>query len=1101
MEQSKVTSLLDDKVGLADMVLLDPLTEDSFLKNLRERFKHDEFYTYIGNVVLSVNPYKPLTIYSAEKVEEYRNRNIYELSPHVFAIADEAYRSLRDADKDQCILITGESGAGKTEVSKYVMSYVAAVCGKGEEVNMVKEQLLQSNPVLEAFGNAKTIRNDNSSRFGKYMDIEFNFKGDPVGGIIRNYLLEKSRVVYQLQGERNFHIFYQLLAGASPSLLASLKLQQNPSVYTYLMQGKTAHVEGLNDSQSFHTVQKAMQVIGFSDEEIATVWEALAVVLKLGNIVFVDIPRTNGLDECTFKESKELDEVCALLGLDDELLERALTKRTVEANKEKVSTTLNMAQGKYARDALCKNLYNRLFSWLVSRINESIKVKSKIKKKVMGVLDIYGFEIFEVNSFEQFIINFCNEKLQQIFIELTLKEEQEEYIREGVKWIQIEYFNNAIICDLIENSKTGILSMLDDECMRPGNVTDSTFLDKLNDKCGKHKHFESHNSLSIKRSIDNSLPYRCFRVQHYAGMVTYSVDGFVDKNNDLLFRDISQTMWQSQRKLVRDLFPEGNPSKQSLKRPLTASSQLKTSVNALMKDLLIKNPNYIRCLKPNDRKSSSLFQDELVLNQVRYLGLMENVRVRRAGYVFRQLYALCLHRYKMLGSQTWPHWNGDAKEGVKSILVDLKLPQEEYAFGVTKVFIKSPTTLFQLERKRTERMHELATLIQKTYRGYKCRTHFLLMKKSQIIIASYVRSHQERKRYVKTLECIVLLQRIVRGWKARRLLRHLKHQKKLNDAATVIRAYWCGFQVRRQVNQRKELGRRKHAVAVIWAYWTGHKVRKAHRKHFKGNAGKRIYDFLILCIMRRYFLRLQDSLPKLSPTDRKWPAYPNLFLEPAHQELRRIHHLWRCKVYRSKFDDKKKAIFEEKLSASELFKDKKALYPTTVPQPFKGTYLDMTKYDKLATAVPGPHIFAESILKINRGNGKGSPRLVVLTKKNLFLTDKSGQVKSEIALKEVTGLSLSSLTDGLLALHLKQGTTAAGKGDFVLSSEHAIELITKIHRAVMASNKEKMEIKISNEFPVRFKETQVNVRISPSGQSNGAKLVCKRKGTGLEVAI
>ncbi|XP_078715773.1 unconventional myosin-Ib-like isoform X3 [Lampetra fluviatilis] len=1080
MEQSKVTSLLDDKVGLADMVLLDPLSEESFLENLKERFKHNEFYTYIGNVVLSVNPYKPLTIYSAEKVEEYRNRNIYELSPHVFAIADEAYRSLRDADKDQCILITGESGAGKTEVSKYVMSYVAAVCGKGEEVNKVKEQLLQSNPVLEAFGNAKTIRNDNSSRFGKYMDIEFNFKGDPVGGIIRNYLLEKSRVVYQLQGERNFHIFYQLLAGASPSLLASLKLQQNPSVYTYLMQGKTAHVEGLNDSQSFHTVQNAMQVIGFSDEEITTVWEALAVVLKLGNIVFVDIPRTNGLDECTLKESKELDEVCALLGLDDELLERALTKRTVEANKEKVSTTLNMAQGKYARDALCKNLYNRLFSWIVSRINESIKVKSKIKKKVMGVLDIYGFEIFEVNSFEQFIINFCNEKLQQIFIELTLKEEQEEYIREGVKWIQIEYFNNAIICDLIENPQTGILSMLDDECMRPGNATDSTFLDKLNDICGKHERFKSHNSLSTKRSINNSLLYRCFCVDHYAGMVTYSVDGFVDKNNDLLFRDISQTMWQSKRELVRDLFPEGNPKKQSLKRPLTASSQLKTSVNALMKDLLIKNPNYIRCLKPNDRKSGSLFQDDLVLNQVRYLGLMENVRVRRAGYVFRQLYALCLHRYKMLGSRTWPHWNGEAKEGVKSILVDLKLPQEEYAFGITKVFIKSPTTLFQLERKRTERMHELATLIQKTYRGYKCRTHFLLMKKSQILIASYVRSHQERKRYVKTLECIVLLQRIVRGWKARRLLRHLKHQKKLNDAATVIRAYWCGFQ-----------------------------VRKAHRKHFKVNAGKRIYDFMILCIMRRYFLRLRDSLPKLSPTDRKWPAYPNMFLEPADQELRRMHHLWRCKVYRSKFDDKKKAIFEEKLSASELFKDKKALYPTTVghlplhrvPQPFKGTYLDMTKYDKLATAVPGPHIFAESILKINRGNGKGSPRLVVLTKKNLFLTDKSGQVKSEIALKEVTGLSLSSLTDGLLALHLKQGTTAAGKGDFVLSSEHAIELITKIHRAVMASNKEKVEIKISNEFPVRFKETQVNVRISPSGQSNGAKLVCKRKGTGLEVAI
>ncbi|CAI5762044.1 unconventional myosin-Ib isoform X1 [Podarcis lilfordi] len=741
------TSLLDNMIGVGDMVLLEPLTEESFIDNLKQRFDHSEIYTYIGSVVISINPYRLLPIYSPEKVEEYRNRNFYELRPHIFALSDEAYRSLRDQDKDQCILITGESGAGKTEASKLVMSYVAAVCGKGAEVNQVKEQLLQSNPVLEAFGNAKTVRNDNSSRFGKYMDIEFDFKGDPLGGVISNYLLEKSRVVKQPRGERNFHIFYQILSGGSEDLLKKLKLERDFSRYNYLSLD-SAKVNGVDDAANFRTVRNAMQIVGFMDHETQSVFEVVAAVLKLGNIEFKPESRVNGLDESKIKDKNELKEICELTGIDQSVLERAFSFRTVEAKQEKVSTTLNVSQAYYARDALAKNLYSRLFSWLVTRINESIKAQMKVRKKVMGVLDIYGFEIFEDNSFEQFIINYCNEKLQQIFIELTLKEEQEEYIREGIEWTHIEYFNNAVICDLIENNQNGILAMLDEECLRPGAVTDDTFLEKLNQVCATHQHFESRMSKCSRFLNDTSLPHCCFRIQHYAGKVMYQVEGFVDKNNDLLYRDLSQAMWRANHSLIKALFPEGNPAKINLKRPPTAGSQFKASVATLMKNLQTKNPNYIRCIKPNDKKAAHIFNEALVCHQVRYLGLLENVRVRRAGYAFRQPYEPCLERYKMLCKQTWPHWRGPARAGVEVLFSELEVPEEEYSLGRSKIFIRNPRTLFKLEDLRKQRLEDLATLIQKIYRGWKCRTRFLLMKRSQIVIAAWYRRYAVRKYYM-----------------------------------------------------------------------------------------------------------------------------------------------------------------------------------------------------------------------------------------------------------------------------------------------------------------------------------------------------------------
>ncbi|XP_015471120.1 unconventional myosin-Ia isoform X3 [Parus major] len=1070
------TSALLDAGAVADLVLLDPLSEESLVQTLQERFRRHDIYTYIGNVVISVNPYQSLPIYTPEKVEEYHNCSFFAVKPHIYAIADDAYRSLRDRDRDQCILITGESGAGKTEASKLVMSYVAAVSSKGEEVNKVKEQLLQSNPVLEAFGNAKTVRNDNSSRFGKYMDIEFDFKGDPMGGVISNYLLEKSRIVRHVKGERNFHIFYQLLAGASPQLLQQLKLRQDCGHYGYLNR-ESSSLPGMDDAANFHAMQDAMRVIGFSPTEVTELLEVTAVVLKLGNVQLSSSFQASGMEACSITEPQELHEICELIGLDPSTLEQALCSRTVKARDETVLTTLTVPQGYYGRDALAKNIYSRLFNWLVNRINTSIQVKSNEQRKVMGVLDIYGFEIFQDNGFEQFIINYCNEKLQQIFILMTLKEEQEEYVREGIQWTPVEFFDNSIICNLIENSTSGILAMLDEECLRPGVVNEDTFLTKLNQLLATHKHYESKETQNARHVTDTSLPPRCFRIHHYAGKVTYNVTGFIEKNNDLLFRDLSQAMWAARHALLRSLFPEGDPQKVSLKLPPTAGFQFKSSVAMLMRNLYSKNPNYIRCIKPNDTKSAMVFTPELVLAQVRYLGLMENVRVRRAGYAFRQLYGPFLQRYKMLNPRTWPRWDGGDREGVEVLLAGLAFPAEELAFGHTKVFIRSPRTLFDLERQRQERVAQLATLIQKMFRGWRCRTQYQLMRKSQILISAWFRGHRQMNRYKQMKRSALILQAYARGWKSRRLLRELKSQRRRQAAATTIAAHWRGYQARR-----------------------------TYRKYFRSSASTCVANFIYRRLVQRYLVGLAKNLPPLSVMDRTWPPAPYRFLDDANQELKNIFYHWKCKKYRDQLPPSRRAQLQAKLCASELFKDKKTLYPKSLQQPFRGEYLGLkqnSKYQKLQAVAKDKLVMADTVRKVNRASGKTVPRLLLLTTEHLVLADpKAAQPKTVLSLSDIRGVSVTRFSDGFLALHLKEVSTVGAKGDFLLVSDHLIELVTRLHQTFEATTGQALPLHITDRFSTRFPKGDVSITVVESPKAGTDGPVCKKKGSNkMEVLV
>ncbi|XP_061521666.1 unconventional myosin-Ig isoform X2 [Phycodurus eques] len=725
--------------GKSDFVLLDEVTMDQFMENLKWRFEKGRIYTYIGDVVVSVNPYKQMDIYGKDAIDAYRGRELYENPPHLYAVSDAAYKAMKRRAKDTCIVISGESGAGKTEASKYIMQYIAAITNPSQraDVESVKNVLLKSNCVLEAFGNAKTNRNDNSSRFGKYMDINFNFNGDPMGGHINNYLLEKSRVVHQQQGERNFHSFYQFLRGGSAETIASFHLQNEPSVYVYTKEGAAATTCN-NDHSSHKAVVHALEVIGFSKEEIRSIYQILASILHLGNIHF----GSDG-ENVEILDIDAVNHISELTGTDADSVIKSLLYRTVATGGgEVIEKGHTEEEACFGRDAFSKALYERLFGWIVGRINGIIEVKNYNptlhgKNTVIGVLDIYGFEIFDNNSFEQFCINYCNEKLQQLFIELILQQEQGEYNREGIQWQHIDYFNNQIIVDLVEQQHKGIISILDEACLTVGRVTDTVCLDSMDIKLAQHPHYTSRKLTPTDKTMDFQ---KHFRIRHYAGDVTYSVEGFLDKNRDLLFQDFKRLMYHSSNPVMREMWPDGQLSiTEVTKRPLTAATLFKSSIVALVDKLACKEPYYVRCIKPNEMKSPLLFDDARCRHQVAYLGLLENVMVRRAGFAYRQPYARFLQRYKMTCEYTWPnHLMDSDREAVEAIVKQHGF-QDDVAYGHTKLFVRTPRSLFTLEQERAALIPILVLFLQKVWRGALARMKCRRMKAIYAIMGCFKR--------------------------------------------------------------------------------------------------------------------------------------------------------------------------------------------------------------------------------------------------------------------------------------------------------------------------------------------------------------------------
>ncbi|KAK6315826.1 hypothetical protein J4Q44_G00133500 [Coregonus suidteri] len=752
-----------DRVGIQDFVLLDAYTSESaVLDNLRKRFNENLIYTYIGTLLVSVNPYKELGIYTKKQMDIYMGVNFFELPPHVYALADNVYRTMLTETNNHFILISGESGAGKTEASKKILQFYAVSCPSTKLLDNVRDRLLLSNPVLEAFGNAKTLKNDNSSRFGKYMDIQFDHMGGAVGGHILSYLLEKSRVVHQNHGERNFHIFYQLVEGGEEDMLRWLGLERNCQHYSYLVQvgeGECAKVSSINDKSDWKMVRKALSVIEFSESNIESLFAIIASVLHLGNVKFV----ADSQGYATLNNSPEIHWLSKLLGIPAQVIQVGLTHRKIEARSEELLSPFTVDHAVYARDALAKAIYGRTFTWLVNKLNESLANKDSSRKTVIGLLDIYGFEVFKMNSFEQFCINYCNEKLQQLFIQLTLKSEQEEYEMEGIDWEPVPYFNNKIICDLVEEKFKGIISVLDEECLRPGEATDMTFLEKLEEKMGGHPHFVTHKLADQKTR--KTLERGDFRLLHYAGEVTYCVVGFLDKNNDLLYRNIKEVMRQSKNAIVKHCFPTTEPD--SKKRPETVATQFKSSLVGLTEILMSKEPWYVRCMKPNEGKQPGRFDDVLVRHQVKYLGLMEHLRVRRAGFAYRRRYEIFLQRYKPLCPDTWPNWKGTAAEGVECLIKHLGYKPDEYKMGRTKIFIRHPRTLFATEDAFEVCKHELATRIQAKYKGYRVKGDYMRQRQAATKIETCWRGMKARREREKRAWAVKVIKRFIKGFMTR----------------------------------------------------------------------------------------------------------------------------------------------------------------------------------------------------------------------------------------------------------------------------------------------------------------------------------------------
>ena len=618
-----------------DLVLLDSLDEGLILHNIRTRYMEDAIYSNIGSICISLNPYTRLPLYSLDIMDKYNRRGNRVLPPHVYGVADNAFKRLVLDGQPQSILISGESGAGKTEATKQCLSYIAEVAGSdlGAGDVSIEQKVLSVNPILEAFGNAKTLRNDNSSRFGRFTEVFFNSAGRIGGAKIDNYLLEKSRIVFQQGGERNYHIFYQLCADVEQARRYGLR---DAGSYQALAQSGCLQVDGVDDAAEMHDVLRAMTDLGFAAGDIEWIFQLVAACLHLSNVDFA----SDGGEGSVVRDAASLAAAGGLLGCDEASLQRCVCTRRMEVRGETMEVLLKPHEAKDGCGALAKAVYGKLFDWLVGRVNQALLpegTKDGMPEGLfIGILDIFGFEIFEHNSFEQLCINFANEWLQRLFNEHTFKEEEEVYRSEGIEFEHVEFIDNLPVLELIEKKPYGLLPVADDEVRTP-RATDLTFVNKIDRFHDKSKHFKS----SARTLRGDGF----FAVFHYAGEVVYNAEGFLDKNRDQLLFDMYSTIASSSDGRTQRIFPA--LEKKAFAKKSSLAGQFRSQLARLVKLIRATQTEYIRCIKPNSEKRSRCFDARMVLEQLRYSGVFEAVKIRKTGYPFRYTFQRFYDFYKV----------------------------------------------------------------------------------------------------------------------------------------------------------------------------------------------------------------------------------------------------------------------------------------------------------------------------------------------------------------------------------------------------------------------------------------------------------------------
>ncbi|XP_029790630.1 unconventional myosin-VIIb [Suricata suricatta] len=808
-----------------DMIRLGDLNEAGMVHNLLIRYQQHKIYTYTGSILVAVNPFQVLPLYTLEQVQLYYNRHMGELPPHVFAIANNCYFNMKKNKRDQCCIISGESGAGKTETTKLILQFLATISGQH---SWIEQQVLEANPILEAFGNAKTIRNDNSSRFGKYIDIHFNPSGVIEGARIEQFLLEKSRVCRQASEERNYHIFYCMLLGMSAEEKQLLSLG-TPSEYHYLTMGNCTSCESLNDAKDYAHVRSAMKILMFSDSENWDLSKLLAAILHLGNVEFMAAVFEN-LDSSDVMETPAFPIVLKLLEVKHQALRDCLIKHSIIIRGEFVTRPLNISQAADRRDAFVKGIYSHLFLWIVKKINAAIFTlptqDPKNVRRSIGLLDIFGFENFQNNSFEQLCINFANEHLQQFFVQHVFTMEQEEYLSENIAWDYIHYDDNRPVLDLLALKPMSIISLLDEESRFPQG-TDTTMLQKLNSVHTNNKAYLQ------PRHIEDAR----FGIVHFAGNVYYQTEGFLEKNRDVLSTDILSLVYSSENTFLKEIFKlESAETKRghgtiisaksgsrlfkstdSSKQPSTLAGQFKKSLDQLMKILTGCQPYFIRCIKPNEYKKPLLFDRELCIRQLRYSGMMQTVRIRKSGFPIRYTFNEFSQRFcVLLPSAMRFQLRDKARQMALSIAKTWLGTDQEWKVGKTKIFLKDNQDTV-LESQRSQTLDKAAVSIQRVLRGYKYRKEFLRQRQAAVTLQAGWRGYHSRRNFKQILLGFERLQAIARG------LLLAKQYRTVQQSMVRLQALCRGYLVRQQVQAKKR------AVVVIQAHARGMAARRNFR--------------------------------------------------------------------------------------------------------------------------------------------------------------------------------------------------------------------------------------------------------------------------------